>query len=287
MLPATISASVPETEASHSGAMVHRSARVCCGVPLGFEAHTSKWLASLVNVIPGLPFQTPQAVQANFSIGPDQLKAGKPASYQVRVNGTSIRREMSAPGALSFMEHHVPEAVALLSPNLVLVHAAVVGWQGRAIVLPGSSWAGKTTLTMALVEAGATYYSDEYAVLDDHANVHPYLRAPHTRSGASRDTACRLEHAISSGDLTPPPLPVGLVLLSTYSEDAVWSPRRLTCSQALFALLAHTIAVRYRPELSLRVLREVSSAARAFQTQRGEARATAKAIFPLLDLRVE
>ena len=33
--------------------------------------------------------------------------------------------------------------------------------------LPGSSFTGKTTLVAALVRAGATYYSDEYAVLDE------------------------------------------------------------------------------------------------------------------------
>ena len=33
---------------------------------------------------------------------------------------------------------------------------------------------GKTTLVKALVEAGATYYSDEFAVLDKEGQVQPY-----------------------------------------------------------------------------------------------------------------
>jgi len=48
----------------------------------------------------------------------------------------------------------------------VFVHAGVVGWRGGAILLPGRSLAGKSTLVDALIRAGATYYSDEYAVLD-------------------------------------------------------------------------------------------------------------------------
>ncbi len=235
-----------------------------------------------MSVIPGIPYHPQAAIQANFSIRQDE-KSAEPGSYQVLVNGTTIRRGMGAQLALTFMERHVPEAVALLAPDFVLLHAGVVGWQGRAILLPGSSWSGKTTLAMALVEAGATYYSDEYAILDCNARVHSYLRPPRVR--AANETATGLASALSRGLPPPPPLPVGLVLFSSYSEKAVWSPCPLTCSQALFEMLAQTIAVRYKPELSLRVLREVASAARTFQTQRGEARAIAKAVFSLLQAK--
>ena len=60
--------------------------------------------------------------------------------------------------------------------NQLFVHAGVVGWHGRAIVIPGRSFSGKTTLVAAFVKAGATYYSDEYAVLDSEGIVHPYPR---------------------------------------------------------------------------------------------------------------
>ena len=56
------------------------------------------------------------------------------------------------------------------------MHAGVVGWKGWALVLPGKSGAGKTTLVAELIRAGATYYSDEYAVLDERGRVHPYAR---------------------------------------------------------------------------------------------------------------
>lgn len=257
--------------------------RLCCGVPIGFETHTNEWLRSLASVIPGVPCDAQTAVQAHFSIRRDE-QDNESRGYEVRVNGTRIRGGMSAQSALTFLERHVPEAVSVLAAGFVLLHAAVVGWQGRAILLPGSSWSGKTTLAMALVEAGATYYSDEYAVLDRNARVHSYLRPPRVRAG--NDTARRLEDAISLGLRPPPPLPVGLVLISSYSENAVWRPRPLTCSEALFEMLAHGIAVRYKPELSLRVLREVSSRARSFKTERGDARATAKVVLHRLMRKV-
>jgi len=66
--------------------------------------------------------------------------------------------------------------VAEMAPRRLFVHAGVVGWRGQAIIIPGRTFTGKTTLVAALVKAGATYYSDEYAVLDVRGRVHPYAR---------------------------------------------------------------------------------------------------------------
>src|ERR687894_479249 len=51
---------------------------------------------------------------------------------------------------------------------------AVVARGGRALVRPGPSLSGKTTLVAALVRSGAAYLSDEFAVLDPEGRVHPY-----------------------------------------------------------------------------------------------------------------
>ena len=66
--------------------------------------------------------------------------------------------------------------VAEHAPRRVFVHAGVVAWKGRAILLPGPSYVGKSTLVMELVRAGAVYYSDEYAVLDARGRVHPFAQ---------------------------------------------------------------------------------------------------------------
>src|SRR5260221_3989077 len=84
-------------------------------------------------------------------------------------------REFS--GVLDPFESHVQLTVAEYAPRRVFVHAGVVGWEDRAIVIPGLSHSGKTTLVDQLIRAGATYYSDEYAVLDGRGLVHPYARA--------------------------------------------------------------------------------------------------------------
>ena len=69
-------------------------------------------------------------------------------------------------------------ALALNAPSSqVYVHAAVASRAGKAVILPGRSGAGKTTLVTALALAGWTYLSDEVAALDLRRDlVHPYPR---------------------------------------------------------------------------------------------------------------
>ena len=66
-----------------------------------------------------------------------------------------VRRLTDVGGALAA---HAEFFVAERAPDHLFVHAGVVGWEGRAIVMPGASFAGKTTLVQAWLEAGATYY---------------------------------------------------------------------------------------------------------------------------------
>ena len=64
--------------------------------------------------------------------------------------------------------------VAEWTRSLVFIHAGAVGWRGKAIVFPGNSFFGKTTLVAELVRRGAAYLSDEYAILDENGVVHPF-----------------------------------------------------------------------------------------------------------------
>ena len=43
-----------------------------------------------------------------------------------------------------------------------------------SLFCPGFSHAGKSTLVWSLVQAGAVYYSDEYAIFDEHGSVYPF-----------------------------------------------------------------------------------------------------------------
>jgi hypothetical protein len=73
-----------------------------------------------------------------------------------------------------------------------------------------------------------------------------------------------------------------MVVLSRYLRGGVWAPRALTCRETLFGLLENTIAFRYKPDLSLKALTQVSIKARGFRSERGDAQAAASAILELV-----
>lgn len=53
---------------------------------------------------------------------------------------------------------------------LMQIHAGVVGMGDACIAIPGAAGAGKSTLTIALIRAGFTYFSDEVALLEHGLN---------------------------------------------------------------------------------------------------------------------
>jgi len=89
-------------------------------------------------------------------------------------------RTVSAPSAAAMARSLVWQLnrLALAAPTGdVFVHAAVASLGDGAVVMPGRSGAGKTTLVAALALAGWRYLSDEVAVLGpDGAQVRPYPR---------------------------------------------------------------------------------------------------------------
>ena len=165
----------------------------------------------------------------------------------------------------SDMQFYVAEA----SESRVFTHAGVVGWRGRAIVLPGKTFSGKTTLVAALVKAGATYYSDEYAVFDGRGRVHPYPRPLGIREGKNGRL---VKHTVEElgGSPGARPLPVGLVVLSEYKPGARWRPRTLSPGQAALALLANTVSARLQPRMALATLKRAVSRAPVLMGTRGE-----------------
>ena len=178
---------------------------------------------------------------------------------------------------LEALERDLQLYVAEWARRRVFVHAGVVGWQGRAIVIPGRTMTGKTTLVKALVDAGATYYSDEYAVFDEHGRVHPYLKPMSVRKNGDGNAEEILPEALG-GTSGVKPLPVGLVVATSYREAARWRPRQLLPGRAVMALLDHTVSVRRKPERALTTLRQVVADALVLKGARGEAEEVAKVL---------
>lgn len=170
---------------------------------------------------------------------------------------------------LDVLESDVQMFVAEFAESLLFVHAGVVRWHGTVIMLPGASFSGKTTLVAALVQAGATYFSDEYAVLDDQGLVHPYRRRLSLRDGPFGPA-----HRLDLGRHAPSPdpigrgEPIGLVLFATYDPHSAWSCTLLGHGAAILSLCEHTVAIQRRPADTLRLLTRVAERAEVFKARR-------------------
>jgi hypothetical protein len=172
--------------------------------------------------------------------------------------------------------------VAELARHRVFVHAGVVGWKGKAIVIPGRSYSGKSTLVAALVRAGATYYSDEYAVFDAKGLVHPFSKPLEIRVegefAQSRVTVGEL-----GGKSGTKPLPVGLVLMTSYKRGAKWRPRKLSPGKGVLEMLFNTVSARRSPEKALSALQHVTRKAEVLKGVRGDTSAVVDALLKRME----
>ena len=148
--------------------------------------------------------------------------------------------------------------------------------------MPGRSLSGKTSLVAALVAAGADYYSDEFAVMDREGRIYPYQRRLVLRQGSGKKPVRRSATDLGGRNGTGP-LPLGLILVTKYSEDAAWDPREISAADAAMHLFANTILAQERPQFSWSVLTRAVAECHAVQSERPEASAIATTILELAD----
>lgn len=187
-----------------------------------------------------------------------------------------IGRTRHLAAAAALLRHDAEFRVAVHAPERLFVHAAAVVWQGRAIVLPGYSHAGKSTLTAALVAAGAEYLSDEYTVLDADGLVHAFARRLHLRAPDRSGSTDVAVHEIG-GVAAVHPVPVGMIVAAHYRAGARWRPRLMTPGEAALTMFDNTIVARLRPAHAMeRIARAIRPDTIAVRGVRGDAAETAR-----------
>ena len=252
------------------------------GLRIGVRTNTPAALEQLAGVLPPgwQPSRSPE-VDRVYSLlvgGPVEKAQQAQQAQQSNVrrynllyaDAGRLARSMDLDGVLARLEGDLRIYIAERARQRLFVHAGVVAWRGRAILIPGTSHSGKTSLVAALLRAGATYYSDEYVVLDARGRVHPFSVPLSLRDGPHGEVQKRQAEALG-GSPGVAPLPVGLVVITKYQPGARWQARPLSQGQAMLALLGHTVPVRRRPRGALATLRKVVASAAVVKGVRGEA----------------
>lgn len=248
---------------------------VAFGLRVGIRATSPEVVDNLVHLLPpGWKPARSSDVQQMYSLivgGDSALRPGVRRFNLLYANSTRVARSSNQDEVLSRFESDLRLYVGERAQRRVFVHAGVVGWRGQAIVIPGRSFSGKTTLVKALCARGATYYSDEFAVLDRRGLVHPFATPLSVRDDGK--TCSRRQPPETFGrPVGGKPLPVGLVVVTHYKDGARWRPNQLTSRQAVLAMLANTVSARWRPAGAMATLKTVAASALILRSVRGEAK---------------
>jgi hypothetical protein len=202
----------------------------------------------------------------------------------LRQDGQDLGASDTKLKAFRFFDSILRVSVGSLAPDLVFLHAGVVEWKGRAIVMPADSFQGKSTLVAELVRRGAGYYSDDFALLDEQARVLPFARQISMRTPDYKTYELPVEDI--GGRVGEGPIPVGALLFTRYEPHAVWEPVLETPGTGVLKLIPYTLSIRNRTDFRMKVLHKLASHAIIFSTLRGSAESFAETLLDFVDNNV-
>lgn len=174
-----------------------------------------------------------------------------------------------------------------LPPEKYFLHAGAVEYKNVGIIIPGTSFSGKTTLTREFIKRGARYYSDDCAVIDKYGYLYPYskkisVRKNNTLFKADFWNKGKDISAQSIGaDLGQNPVRIGLIIFSEYEQNQTWLNRPISSGETVLHLaqnLFYPASMTLYPAETLELLSRLAAEAVIFCGIRGEAEDAAEKI---------
>lgn len=234
------------------------------GVRIAVTADTRDIADRLPEVLPP-EFVEVEADTVSESFG---IVADLNGTYTYTRSDSPVSSDLDVEFALTLIQTQIRLYIGLNAPNRFFIHAGVVAVNGRAIVLPGRSFSGKTTLVAAFLRRGATYLSDEFAVFDQGGLVHPYLTKLSVRE--SEDVRRSVEATELGSSNGTEALPVAAIVLTSYQPGSEWRPTELSRGQAALGLLDNTVAAIERPDELLPLCRRITDGPLLLSSERGD-----------------
>jgi len=254
------------------------------GVLVQIQANSSEIIAKAETVVrTSLLDNLTLVADANFD-HVFELPMDEHGTFFLIQNGETISYTDNEASHYKFFDSILRVAIGEYAVDCVFMHAGVVGWNGRAILLPADSFKGKSTLVTELVRCGAEYYSDEFAIIDGDGMVHPFARNINRRTENFVPYELTVEEL--SGRYGKQPIPVGFVLLTEFMPNGAWRPEILTAGNGVLRMIPFTLSIRYRTDFSMQVLHNVASHAIIASSPRGSAERFAKTLLDFVDNRV-
>lgn len=199
------------------------------------------------------------------------LKTDAPGVYTYTRDNSPVSSDLDLEFGLMMLQTQIRIFIGINAPGRIFVHAGAVAIDGRAVIFPGRSFAGKTSIVAEFLRAGATYISDEFAVIDADCLVHPYPTRLSVR-GAGDDRRDVDAESFGASQATSS-LPLGAVVVTSYKPGAEWAPAEMTRGQAALALLDNTVAALERHAEAIAVFKQLTAGPLLLGGERGDAAA--------------
>lgn len=244
----------------------------CYGVKIGVRANNAKFIEqcreSLDFIFPnGWREINLEDRQHLFSVYLAKSKQRSSCIYKNdELTGTYLTKDFK----FDALESQLRLTVAEFAENFVFLHAGAVAYRKKAIIIPGVSFSGKTTLVAELSKRGLEYYSDEYAVIDKKGLLHPFAKKLSVRGIIDDYTQVDIPVEELGGKKGGAPIPIGMILVTKYKKNAKFKPAQLSTGKGIIESIANSVSVRQNPELVLRTLSIVTSGATVIKTNRRE-----------------
>lgn len=232
-------------------------------------------------------------VGANFPFNPSEIEFEdsvrrffieyKNGDFLVINNGKTICENPDLDETVKVLERQVFLTIAEFAKTRVFIHAGAVGYKNKGVIFPADSYQGKSTLTAELVKAGADYYSDDCAVLDENGLLHPFAKKISMRGVTDEfiQTDFPVEHF--GGRTGTKPVEVKLIVLTEFEKDFEWSPELLSQGNAILQILRHTVSISFNPESTINVLQNLVDNAIIVKSKRGNAKSLISYLFNILE----
>jgi hypothetical protein len=245
------------------------------------------------------PFRRPRPARRRFVAWFYPEDGADPGELQYVRNGD--RKRVGPPAdLLNYAVWDLHALVAKRTRDFLLLHAGAVERDGGAVILPAPPESGKSSTTIALLEAGFGYLSDELGAIDPvTGRVYPYPKRIwvtegsfelfpdlkerlHDRDGLSGQFVKRY---VRPEDLDAPLGQAGPVRLVVFPTGEHHGPPRLTRlgrAEAVHGLAANAFNLPIYGERGLERLAQIGRGAPAYRLDGGTPRERAASIIELL-----
>ena len=214
--------------------------------------------------------------------------------YRLIENSALVSVEHSIENLIETLVHKVAERFIESFSSLHWFHAAVMARNEQAIMLPAIWGNGKSSLAVALANAGWTYLSDDLAPLEPGVNkIHPYPRTPTVRSHSGqvlpRDRISELtktETFSENWSVAIHPLPLHSVVFPRYQFRGGCKLTECRPEEAVVELLSHCLNFSVNSSKVVAYLARLIPEIKPFELTFSDATAAASLLTSVFELPV-